>query len=422
MLYYSICLYFALLLANICFAQVPQSFSQASPASAGFSAERLQRVNAVLQQMIDQGLAPNAVTFVARKGKVVHYKAYGYKNIDKKEALQKTDIFRIASQTKAVTTMALMILFEEGKFLLDDPVSLYIPAFKNAQVLDEYDKQTLTYKTHPAATPVTIRHLLTHTAGIPYEHPLQEKPEFKVPFFTSVEKETLQEVIPRLAARPLTAEPGSGFIYGLNTDIVGYLVEVLSGMSLAEFMQKRIFEPLGMKDTYFFLPDAKANRLVELYSKAKPEDKLSVHTNEVFRNFAVSGAKTYYSGGAGLVGTVEDYARFCQMILNGGIFNGKQIVSRKTIDMLSQNQIGNYQVWDRKDKFSFGLQIITDQSLYADITTVGALTWSGLYCTEYTIDPKEDLILLVFTNVHPYAHYQQFVRKFRIGVYQALID
>jgi CubicO group peptidase (beta-lactamase class C family) len=402
------------------FAQAPQKFTVSSPESAGFSAERLKRVDAILQGMIDQGIAPNAVTFVARKGKLVHYKAFGYKNVEQKIPLQKTDIFRIASQTKAITSVALLILFEEGKFLLDDPVSKYIPAFKQTQVLDDYDKQTLTYQTHPAGSPITIRQLMTHTAGIPYEHPLQEKPEFKVPFFTSTDRETLKEVIPRLAARPLMAEPGSGFVYGLSIDVLGYLVEVLSGMSLAEYMKTRIFDPLGMQDTYFFLPEVKTKRLVELYSKAKPEDKLTLHTNELYRNFAVSGAKTYYSGGAGLVSTVEDYAKFCQMILNGGTFNGKQILSRKTIEMLHHNQIGEYMVWDRKDKFSFGLQLITDQSLYGDNTSVGALTWSGLYCTEFTIDPKEDLILLVFTNVQPYAHYQEFVRKFRIGVYGAL--
>ena len=404
-------------------AQIPQVLTQAkTPEEAGFSSERLKRLDAHFQEIVDKGIAPNIVTLVTRKGKIVHERAFGYSNIENKTPLKKNDIFRIASQSKLITTVGLMMLFEEGKFFLDEPISKYIPSFKNAKVLVSYDeKDRSKYITRPAKSAITIRQLLSHSAGIPYEHPLQDLFEYKVPFFCSVENDMLKYAVNKIAARPLLSDPGTQFTYGLNTDIVGRLIEVLSDMSLDEYLHKKVLDPLCMNDTYFYLPADKANRLVELYSKGNIEDKLSLHTNEAYRKFAVSGQKTYFSGGAGLVSTIQDYARICQFILNKGEFNGKRLLSKSTIDLMSRNQIGESFVWDRQDKFGLGLQIITPESHYGDNATPGSLTWGGMYCSEYTIDPKEDLILLVFTNVHPYAHYSDIVRKFRILVYQALL-
>jgi CubicO group peptidase (beta-lactamase class C family) len=399
-----------------------QSFTKTKTAEeAGFSSERLKRLDDFMQGYIEQGLAPNALTFVAKRGKIVHSKTFGYSNLENKTPLKYDDIFRIASQSKAITTVALLTLFEEGKFLLDDPISKYIPAFKNPKVLESFDKQTLEYKTRPAKHEITVHDLLTHTAGIPYDHPLDSRPEFaKIPFFNSIEKMTLEEGINLLATRPLMADPGEQYMYGLNTDVVGRLVEVLSGVSLAECLQKRIFEPMGMKDTYFYLPDSKASRLVELYSKAKSTDILTVHANNAYRNFATTGAKTYFSGGAGLLSTIEDYAKFCQMILNGGSFNNKQILGRKTIELMTRNHLDNLNIGARNDKFSLGFEIFGENGKYGDNASVGSLMWGGMYCSEFTIDPQEQIVALVFTNVHPYAHYADFVRKFRILAYQAL--
>jgi CubicO group peptidase (beta-lactamase class C family) len=408
---------------------LPQAFTTAkSSAEAGFSADRLKRLDIWLQGLIDQGLAPNAVTFVAHRGKVVHYKAFGYSNMAKKTPLKRDDIYRIASQSKAITTVTLMTLFEEEKFLLDDPISKYIPAFKKLKVLVKYDKKDPvggTYETRPAKSEITIRQLLSHNAGIPYEHPLDQRPEFKLPFFNSTAPDKLEDVVNKLATRPLLRDPGTdstgaGFTYGLSIDILGRLVEILSGKPFDVAMRERVLEPLGMNDTYFYLPDAKAGRLVELYSKSTLDSPLSLHTNEAYRNFAVSGARTYFSGGAGLVSTVEDYARFCQMLLNGGMFNNKRILARKTVEMMLRNQIGKAEVWERQDKFGLGFQLITENSHYGDQASPGSYTWGGMYCSEFTIDPKEELILLIFTNVQPYAYYSDFVKKFRIGVYQAL--
>lgn len=419
-----------LLATTSLFAQpLPQSFTSAkSPADAGFSADRLKRLDSWLQELIDKDIAPNAVTFVAHRGKVVHYKAFGYSNLAKKTPLKRDDLYRIASQSKAITTVTLMTLYEEEKFLLDDPISKYIPAFKNPKVLVSYDKKDPVggkYETRPAKSEITIRQLLSHNAGLPYEHPLDQRPEFKVPFFNSTAPDKLEDVINKLATRPLLRDPGTdstgaGFTYGLNIDVLGRLIEILSGKPFDIAMRERVLDPLGMTDTYFYLPANKASRLVELYSKSAMDKPLTVHTNEAYRNFATSGAKTFFSGGAGLVSSVEDYAKLCQMLLNGGSFNNKRILSRKTVEMMLRNQIGAAEVWDRKDKFGLGFQLITENSHYGDQASPGSFTWGGMYCSEFTIDPKEELILLIFTNVHPYAYYGDFVKKFRIAVYQAL--
>ncbi|WP_420146766.1 serine hydrolase domain-containing protein [Spirosoma sp.] len=420
-----------LLLTNTLLAQsnAPQAFATPkSVAEAGFSAERLKRLDTWLQGLIDQGIAPNAVTFVARRGKVVHHKAFGYSNLEKKTPIKRDDLYRIASQTKAITTVTLMTLFEEEKFLLDDPISKYIPAFKNPKVLVKYDKNDPVggnYETRLAKSDITIRQLISHNAGIPYEHPLDKRPEFKIPFFNSTDPDKLEDVINKLAKRPLLRDPGTdstgaGFTYGLNIDVIGRLVEILSGKPLDVAMRERVLDPLGMNDTYFYLPDNKASRLVELYSKASMDKPLTLHTNDTYRHSATSGAKTFFSGGAGLISSAEDYARFCQMLLNGGTFNNKRILGRKTIDMMLRNQIGAAEVWDRKDKFGLGFMLITENSHYGDQASPGSFNWSGMYCSEFTIDPKEDLILLIFTNVQPYAYYSDFVKKFRIAVYQAL--
>lgn len=235
-------------------AQVPQSFTMArTPEEVGFSSERLKRLDTHFQEVIDKGIAPNIVTFVAKKGKIVHYKAFGYSNLESKTPLKKDDIFRIASQSKLITTVGLLMLFEEGKFFLDEPISKYIPAFKNPRVLVSYDeKDRSKYITRPAKSEITIRQLMSHSAGIPYEHALQDLPEFKVPFFCSTDKDILKDVVDKIAARPLIADPGTQFVYGLNTDVLGRLIEVLSGMSFDDYLRKKVLDPLR-HERYIFL-------------------------------------------------------------------------------------------------------------------------------------------------------------------------
>ena len=386
-----------------------------------FSTERLQRVDTFLENQVAQGKVPHAQSMVIHRGKMVHNQVYGTSDAARKKPLTKNAIWRIASQSKLITTIAVMMLYEEGAFLLEEPIATYLPAFDSAQVLTSYDSATLAYETRLATRAITIRDLLTHTAGISYDHPLQEHLEFEVPFFSSLEDDLLEEVVDRIAVRPLLHDPGEAFTYGLNTDVLGRLVEVVSGEPLAEFFQQRIFTPLGMKDTYFYLPKEKASRLVALFRKDEADENLTVHQDPVYQDYARSGEQTFYSGGAGLVSTAADYAKVCQLILNEGEYQGTCLLSPLTVRMMTHNQIGELNVWERHDKFGLGLQIVTPDSRYGDLAPPGALTWGGLYCSEYTIDPENELVMQVYTNVYPFAHYSEFVRTYRTLVYAALV-
>lgn len=383
--------------------------------AAGFSPERLARIDSFFNAAVKNGYAPNAVTFIARNGQIVHHKAFGFSNIEQRTPARTDNIFRIASQTKLITTIALMMLYEEGRLFLEDPVEKYLPEFKGIQVLVDPAKSKT--ETRPPKNALTIRHLLSHSAGIPYQHPADTT---GLEGLASLEGLTTEELVKKVAKRPLLHDPGAQFTYGFNTDVVGRVIEVISGKRLDEFFRERIFTPLGMHDTYFYLPAAKAGRLVELYAKPKMDSPITLSTKEAIRRFPVAGKQTLFLGGAGLVSTAADYAKICQLVLNGGEFNNVRLLSRKTVDLMARNQIGEANVWDRQDKFGLGLQIITAGSRYGDQATPGSLTWGGAYCSEYTIDPAEKLIMLVFTNVTPYAWYGEFVRKFRILTYGAL--
>ncbi|MDX2286985.1 MAG: serine hydrolase domain-containing protein [Bacteroidia bacterium] len=412
----------AAILAGFMLSAQPQAFSPAfTPESAGFSSVRLQRLDAFLQEWVRSGKAPQLVALVERGGQVAFHRAYGVRNLETGDPARPDDLFRLASQTKLVTTVAAMMLYEEGKFLLDDPVASYLPEFSKPRILVSHDPKTGKYQTRPASRPLTVRHLLTHTAGIPYEHPLDGLPEFQVPFFNALEPITLEQMVRRLAARPLLHEPGEAFTYGLGTDILGRLVEVWSGQPLAGFFAERIFAPLGMRDTWFYLPgSADRSRLVELYEKPDAGKPLALSASEANRSYGYAGAQTFYSGGAGLIGTAEDYARLCRMLLNGGTFNGHRLLSPATVAYMTQHQTGDLRVWDRQDGFSFGLQVVRPETRYGDPAPPGTLIWGGMYCSEYTIDPASDAVMMIYTNVHPYAHYGELVRKFRVLVYQAM--
>ena len=417
-----------LLLLSFLISAIPLSAQQQQftftdrPGDYGISPTRLAQLDDFIVKWVNEGKIPNAATFIAKRGRIIHYKAFGFRDLKAKTLLQRDDIFRIASQTKAITTVAILLLNEEGKLLLDDPVSRYIPYFANPSVLVSYDSVSNTLETRPANKPITIRHLLTHTAGIPYEHPLEHLPEYQVPYFNSLDSVTLSSVIPKIAARPILHDPGEQFTYGLATDVLGYIVEIVTGQSLAQFMKQRIFEPLGMTDTEFYLPKEKASRLVELYSLPSEDSTLQLSANFNNRYFPILGARKYFSGGAGLVSTIENYARFCQMLLNKGSFNGKQILSPASVDLMFRNQTGDLKIPGRNDPFSFGLEIFSERSYYGGLGSPGAAMWGGMYCSEFTIDPKENLVALVFTNIHPFVFYGEFLQKFRNMVYQSLTE
>lgn len=388
------------------------------PESAGFSSEKLARIDTFLYDMVNQGMMPNAVTFVYRKGKIVHHKAFGFKDIEKKEPVELNSIYRIASQTKALTSVGLMMLYEKGLFLLDDPVSKYIPEFKNPQVLVKINPGDSSYTSRPAKTEITIRQLLSHSSGIPYPNEVYLK--CRIPGVNSLQPVTIGEITRKLAKLPLVHDPGEVFTYGLNTDVLGHLIEILSGKSLDRYFKEDLFTPLEMNDSYFYLPEEKTARLVTLYANDSLKGKLYPSKNIANQTYPYSGAKTYFSGGAGIVGSIKDYANFCEMLLNNGIFKGKQILGRKTIELMLRNQIGSAEVWNTKNKFGLGFELMTEEGLANQPGTFGSFGWGGLYSTDYLIDPKEDMFMIIYTNAYPFSN-PDINKRFKVMVYQALL-
>lgn len=391
------------------------------PASSKVSAERLSRIDKMLQQAIDNGWIAGAVGFIARDSKIVYNKAFGVNNIESHTPMKTNDIFRIASQTKAITSVAVMMLFEEGKFLLDDPISKYIPEFADPRVLDKFNKDDTTYTTVAASREVTIRDLLTHTSGIDYAgigspDMISIYAKAGIPTGFVSEKIILGDKIRNLGKLPLVHQPGERFTYGLNVDVLGYLVEVLSGESLDHYFQKHIFEPLGMTDTYFYLPSSKFNRLVQVTSEDK--DHKLINTSSDFVNYPLSGG-TYYSGGAGLSSTIKDYAVFLQMLLNKGVYGGKRLLARRTVELMTTNQIGDLNIG--RDKFGLGFEVTTSNGQANLGISEGSFSWGGYFSTTYWADPKEHLVCLIFMQQSPLSH-SEISDKFKAMVYQALND
>jgi CubicO group peptidase (beta-lactamase class C family) len=399
-----------------------------SPESAGFSSSRLKRIDPVLQDYINKGTVNGMVALIVKDGKIAYYKAFGT-NDAAGTPLKKDAIFRIASQTKAITSVAVMMLYEEGKFLLDDPVGNYIPEFRNAKVLDQYNEKDTSYTTVPARRPVTIRDLLTHTSGIGYAQ--IGSPQANAIYYKAgviggigIQGMILADVIKKLGSLPLFHQPGEKFTYGLNTDVLGYLVEVVSGMSLNDFFAKRIFEPLGMKDTYFYLPSNKHDRLANLYTEDTATKKAVLMretyqlNGTLYRDFPVTRG-TYYSGGGGLSSTIYDYALFLQMLLNGGQLNGKRLLARNTVRMMTINQIGDIQ--RGANTFGLGFGITTEKGSSILPTPAGVFEWGGMFATTYWADPKEKIVALLYRQIFPTSQ-GNLPNKFKVLVYQALND
>src|SRR5215210_3816355 len=375
----------------------------AKPEASGFSAARLRRIDANLNDWVNKGWMNGAVGLIIRNGKLVYYKSAGFNDLETKSPMQKDGIFRIASQTKAITSVAVMMLYEEGKFLLDDTVSKFIPAFSYQTVLDKFNEADSTYSTVPAKRQVTIRDLLTHTSGLGYAQigSNEAKAIYAKNNITAgldVHDGKLSDAMKRLGRLPLMHQPGEKWTYGLNVDLLGYLVEIWSGMSLDSFFRQRIFEPLGMNDTYFNVPQEKANRLVNLYSEDST-GRIMKQAGKVLGldvNFPLC-KKPYFSGGGGLSSTIYDYAVFLQMLLNGGQYNGKRLLSRNTVRMMTMNQIGNIDFG--KGKFGLGFAIVTEKGSADSPSQAGTFSWGGAFSTSYWADPKEKMIVIFYRQL-----------------------
>ncbi len=371
-----------------------------APAVAGMSLERLKRLDAICNDAVKKGQIPGIVALVARRGKIVYYKAFGMADNQSNKPLNREAIFRIASQTKAITATAVMMLWEEGKFRLDDPISKYIPAFKNTGILDIFNEKDSTFTTKPTDKPITIRHLLTHTSGIGYGM-IDSDPRFRkiyakagiVDAFTT-QKITLKENITKLASMPLHQNPGEKFVYSEGLDVLGYLVEIISGMPFDKYLRTHLFNPLGMKDTWFYLPKSKASRLVSV--QEKKDGKWQPLKSDSFEvNYPVKGAKSYFSGGGGLSSTAKDYATFLQMYLNKGELNGIRFLSRTTVNFMMQKQFLN--IWKGSESY-YALAFEVTNAKGASRGghgSEGTFDWGGYFNTQYFADPKEQLIGII---------------------------
>ncbi|MBA7520950.1 hypothetical protein ES705_13050 [subsurface metagenome] len=396
-----------------------QNLVETKPEEVGMSTDRLKRIDKVMNEYIDRDWIPGAVVIIARHGEIVYHKSFGMRDVEADDTLQKDDIFRMASMTKAITSVAAMMLYEEGFFLLDDPLYKYIPEFKDPVILEKVNLKDSTFTSHPAKNQITIRQLLNHTSGIGYGFtheklkPLYDKAGIPDGFVTT--DAILGDKMKALGHMPLLHEPGDAYYYGLNTDLLGYFVEVISGKTLKEFFQEKIFNPLGMKETYFFMPDGDEDRLVKIY--ASTESGYEISTVEEY-NYPVKGGKSYYSGGAGLLSTALDYATFLQMLVNGGSYNGHQLLSRKTIEIMTKNQVGD--LWG-SGAFGLGFGITTETGSAEKLSSVGNYWWGGYFSTSFWIDPVEDLVAVSLTQMFP-AWHGKIHQKFQVLTYQAIVD
>jgi len=415
------------ILLQVSFVAAQKIAPLTTPEAAGFSSERLKRLDREMNDWAQKEWMQGGAALIIRNGKVAYYKAVGYNDLETKSPMRKEDIFRIASQTKAITSVAMMILFEEGKFLLDDAVSKYIPAFKKQQVLDKFNPADTTYTTVPAKSEITIRQLFTHTSGLGYAQIGSKEAnaiyaKHNLTAGIGIQNDNLLDAMNRLGKLPLMHQPGEKWTYGLNSDLLGCLVEVLSGMTLNDFFRTRIFEPLGMKDTYFQVPQEKANRLVNLYKEDSTGRLIKAGSNML--NGPVSTdypliKSTYYSGGAGLSSTIYDYGIFLQMLLNNGVYNGKRILSRNSVRLMTMNQVGDLSRGD--DKFGLGFQIISEKGSARTPAQEGTYSWGGAFATSYWVDPKEKIVMLFYRQLQGGTH-GDVVEKFRALTYQAIND
>lgn len=369
---------------------------------------KLNRIDSLVNSYIQKNWLTGAVTIVIKDNMVVQYKGYGVKDTESKKPMQKDQLFRIMSQTKAITSVGIMILYEQGKLLLDEPVANYIPEFKNQTVIDKFSEADTSFTTVPAKRDITIRDLLTHTSGLDYGD-IGTKTgrliyaKYKIPTGLGHIDANLLDRMKALGKLPLIHQPGEKFSYGLNTDLLGCLIEVISGETLDAFLRKNIFEPLGMKDTYFTVPAEKANRLAGVYTE--DANRTIIPWSHTFRGIDPdypTMKTSYFSGGAGLTSTAFDYAVFMQMLLNGGTYNGKQILSKRTVEMMTSSQTKEGLFGD--DYFGLGFSIVSAKGAAKGPRSEGSFAWGGYYGTTYWADPKTKMVCLFLTQHTPNSH------------------
>ena len=398
-----------------------------SPESVGFSSKRLSRVNKMMQCYIDDGKLASGLTMLARRGETFHFEPYGVLDLDSGTPVERDTLFRIYSMTKPITSAAVMMLYEDGHFSLDDPVGKFIPELARMKVYDGMGETGM--RLVDQQQPITIRHLLTHTSGLSYgfhqDSPIEEM--YREADITPPDG-TLQEMVEKLGKLPLVTQPGTKWRYSFATDVLGYLVEVISGKPFDRFLQDNILDPLGMSDTSFFAPEEKLDRLATVYG-ASPNGKIvPLHNPLVDRH---ARPHTLFSGGGGLVSTGADYMRFCQMLLNGGVLDDHRLLAPKTVEMMRSNHltddlkpfaVGQSNASDTKGcGFGLGFRVVMDIAQHGIIGSNGIYSWGGAASTVFWIDPEEDLVAILLTQFMPSSYYP-LRREFQIATYQALME
>jgi CubicO group peptidase (beta-lactamase class C family) len=381
-----------------------QGLRVATPDAAGLTSSRVGRLRSAVQEYVDRGQIAGAVLLVARGGTVAVLEPVGWMDVEQRLPMRKDTIFRLASMSKPVTSVAAVMLMEEGKLRLGDPVSKYLPAFAQTWVVAPGAQAGAPYGKVPAKRPITIRDLMTHTAGISYGNGAAAD-EYKAAgisgWYLADRAEPVGAVMERLARLPFAAQPGEKFVYGYNTDILGAVIEKASGLPLDEFLRTRIFEPLRMNDTSFFLPPGKRDRLATVYSIGPDGKRVRAPGPKTGQGEYVDGPRACFSGGAGLLSTAGDYARFLQMLLNGGELDGARLLSPKSVELMTANHIGKLYREDGSLGFGLGFEVTLDVGASGRPGSVGTYRWGSAYYSTFWVDPKERLTSVFLTQLIP---------------------
>lgn len=400
-----------------------QVLPEVDPGHVGLSTDRLARIDSAFSGYVERNALPGAVVLVTRDGAVAYHRAFGSRDLEAGDPMPADAIFRIASQTKALISVGIMILQEEGRLLITSPLHRYIPEFAGTTVAVPRDDGG--YDVVPARRPITLRDLLTHTAGVGYGYgPARDQwAEAGIQgWYFADRDEPIAATVERMAALPMDAQPGERFVYGYSTDILGVVIERASGMPLDEFLRDRILEPLGMHDTHFYLPPGKRDRLATVYGQTEQATLIRAPDGGGMQGQGqyVDGPRRSFSGGAGLLSTARDYARFLQMLLNGGILDGRRILSPKSVELMTTDHLGERYGQPGRG-FGLGFEVTQDLGRRGVPGSVGEYGWGGAYHSTYWVDPVERLVVVYFTQVIP-ARFLDDHGKLRALVYQAITD
>lgn len=395
----------------------------------GISEERLAQVDEYIEENIQNGVIPGGTFYIARKGAVIYNKAHGKRNIETGLDQKRDDIFRLASMTKALTSVAILQLYEDGLLQLDDPVSKYLPEFKSMSVLKGFSEETQSFETEPAKQEITIRHLLTHTSGIYYgsfvdgiykasyeKHGIAELGLY-APDLTTI------EMARKIAKAPLMHEPGTQWTYGLNMDVLGAVVEIITKKKLSLIFLTEIFYPLGMHHSHFYLPQAKYSMLTPVYTYDDTGNLMIIKDDNM--NYPIFLNKGHYAGGGGLSGTAAGYGKFLQALLNDGEYNGKRILNKSTVELMKSNQLADLNAKQKGMSkipglsFCLGSALITPEGKGISPHSPGTFSWSGYFNTKWWVDPKEELVFVGLTNILPFPH-PEFWDKLYTIIYSSL--